>query len=266
MIPVHLLGALKHPRTPEAVERAAMIPPELTGTIPRNVALTPGGVVLVVIATVMAVGGVVAAVALSMAYHRSAAEAALRARDAAVAQAEIVAVRVVRGDDPREILTYRYEVDGRPYAGEARGRLRKGHPTAVGDRIGIHYTRSAPQQNWTGGAEPPIEPPIFLIPLISLSMLGCAGLMTWPIRRQWMLLVDGRPALARITSSKVIGQQHGKSYRVNHEFQTMSGATVAARSETGRRPAPIGSIVPIVYHRESPKWTAMYPLQLVRPR
>ena len=265
MIPVHLFGALKQQRAQQAGARSATIPPELTGTIPRNVALTPGGLALAVIATVMAVGGVVAGVALSAANHRSAAEAAARAGDAASAPAEVVAVRVVRGDNPREILTYRYEVDGRPYGGEARVRLRTGHPTAVGDRIGIHYLHSAPQQNWLGGAEPPVEPPIFLIPLIMLSMLGGAGLMAWAIRREWLLLVDGRPALARVTSTRTVHHGHGQSYRVNYEFQTISGATVTARSESGRRPAPIGSVVPIVYHRESPKWTAVYPLQLVRP-
>ena len=145
MIPIHLSGALKHQRAPQPAARPVTMPPELTGTIPRNVALTPGGIALAVVATVMAVGGVVAGVALSVANHRSAAEAAARARDAVSAPAEIVAVRVVRGDNPREILTFRYAVDGRFYGGEARVRLRKGHATAVGDRVGIHYMRSAPQ-------------------------------------------------------------------------------------------------------------------------
>jgi hypothetical protein len=266
MIPVHLLGALNRQRAPKGAAGPVTIPPELTGTIPRNVSLTPVGIFLTLVAGAIAAGSIVATVALTVANRRSAEESALRARDAVSAQAEVTAVREVRGDNPREIVSYRFDVDGHPYGGEAVVRLHKGRETAVGARLGIHYMRSDPHTNWIGGAAPPIEPPIFLIPLILLSMLGAASLMAWNIRRQWLLLVDGRPALARVTGTKRIYHEHGHTYRVNYEFQTMSGATVTSRWDSNRRPAAVGSLVPIVYHRETPKWSAVYPLQLVTPQ
>jgi len=266
MIPVHLFGALKRPATAKANAGPIGIPPELTGTIPRNVALTGGGIALTVIASVMATGAIVAAVALAAANMRSADAVRLRAREGVSAQATVTAARTTRGDNPRRVLNYRYDVDGRAYGGEARLHERDARSIEIGDRIGIRYLRSAPERNWLAGEEADVEPPIFLIPLITLSMLGGAAAMAWGIRRQWLLLADGRAALARVTASKTVTHQHGHTYRVSYEFQTMSGATVTAKSEAGKRPPPIGSMIPIVYHRESPKWSAVYPLQLVRPR
>src|SRR3954466_8725792 len=200
MIPVHLVGALKRPRA-AATQKAGpvAIPPELSGTIPRNVALTGGGIALTVIASVMAAGAIVATVALSAASARSIDEARLRAREGVSTQATVTAARTTRGDSPRRVLTYQYDVDGRAYGGEARLRERDARSMGIGDRIGIRYQRSAPERNWLAGAESNIEPPVFLIPLISLSMLGGAAAMAWGVRRQWLLLAEGRPALARVT-------------------------------------------------------------------
>jgi hypothetical protein len=242
------------------------IPPELTGTIPRNVALTDGGIFLSVLAGTLAAGSIVAAIALSIANARSADAARLRASDGVSAQATVAAARTTRGDSPRRVFTYRYDVDGRAYGGEARVRERDGRSIAAGDRIGIRYMRSAPERSWLAGSEASVDPPIFLIPLISLSMLGAAGALAWAVRRQWQLLAEGRPALARVTASKRVRGQHHHGYRVSYEFQTMSGATVSARSESGKMQPPVGATVAIVYHRESPKWSAVYPLQLVRPQ
>src|SRR5204862_4465732 len=106
------------------------------------------------------------------------------------------------------------------------------------DRIGIRYLRSAPERSWLAGTGQSAEPPIFLIPLISLSMLGGAAAMAWAVRRQWLLLVDGRPALARVTASKRFARQHHHGYRVSYEFPTLSGAPMSARSERTKATTP----------------------------
>ena len=76
----------------------ATMPPELTHSIPRDVALTKGGEVLAVFAIAMAAGAIVAAVALTIANRRSADEAELREREAVAATADVVSVRTQRGE------------------------------------------------------------------------------------------------------------------------------------------------------------------------
>lgn len=56
----------------------------------------------------------------------------------------------------------------------------------------------------------------------------------------------------------------GTRFRVS-EFETISGAKQTSRCEVGKTPPAIGTVIPIVYHRDRPQWSASYPLQLVRP-
>jgi hypothetical protein len=64
---------------------------------------------------------------------------------------------------------------------------------------------------------------------------------------------------------KKVKKDQGKAYRVSYEFQTISGATKTSRCEVGKAPPVVGAVMPIVYHRDKPEWSARYPLQLVRP-
>jgi hypothetical protein len=242
------------------------LPPQLTASIPRDVTLTAGGRALAALAILIAAGAIAAAIALTIANRRSADDAERRAREAVAATADVVAVRPERGENRHHIVTYRYDAQGVTYTGETRLREHDRRAFSAGDRVAIGYVRSAPDMSWIAGAEPRIEPPIGVVPLVSLSMLTVAALIAWNVRRQWLLLAEGRPAIARVTSSKRIAGQHGAHYRVGYEFQTLSGATVSARYDMGRTPPPVGTSVSIVYHRDTPRWSAPYPLQLVRPR
>ena len=106
--------------------------------------------------------------------------------------------------------------------------------------------------------------PLWLIPLTVVSLLAMALLLAWHVRRQWVLLSEGRVARARVTGLKKANSDKRRMFRVTYEFQTLSGAMRRARSEVGTAPA-IGAVIPIVYHRDEPEWTAMYPMKLVRP-
>ena len=82
---------------------------------------------------------------------------------------------------------------------------------------------------------------------------------------QWRLLSEGRAVEARVVSVGKSKKKRGTA-RLTYEFQTLSGARRTASIEaSGKTPTP-GSLLPIVYHRERPEWTALYPLSLVRPR
>jgi len=45
----------------------------------------------------------------------------------------------------------------------------------------------------------------------------------------------------------------------------LGGARQQSRCDIGNTPPEIGAIIPVVYHRDRPDWSATYPLHLVRP-
>jgi len=97
------------------------------------------------------------------------------------------------------------------------------------------------------------------------SLLIVATALVWVVRRQRILLSEGRAARARVMALKKVSSDKGKRYRVTYEFQTLSGARQQSRCEIGKTPPAIGATIPVVYHRDRPDWSATYPLQLVRP-
>lgn len=242
---------------------ATRLPTELLGSVPRDVRLNGNGIAVVVTATAIAMAALVSTVVMSVVYSRSAAERQLRVGEGVAAAAEVVQVTVTRGESPRRDITYRYDVDGRRYTGRVRLRQR-GRVITRGDAFSIGYLASRPSTSWwTGDARSGF--PLWPIPLTALSLLLTAAAVAWSVRRQWVLLSEGRAALARVTGTKKLSSEKGTSYRVSYEFDTLSGATKTARCDVGKAPPAIGAVVPIVCHCDTPEWSRMYPLQLVRP-
>ncbi len=240
------------------------VPDELLGVVPRQVRLTGGGLAVAVMAVAMAIASVVSAILLSIAYDRDGRERQLRARDAVTAQAQIIQVRLQHGDHPRRIVTYLYEVNGRRYTGRTTLRQRDRRDVREGSAESIWYLASRPATSWMAGYEPGGFP-VLLIPLISISLLlGAAGL-AWIVRRQWILLSEGRVAQARVTGHTKVQHGEHRALRVSYEFRTLSGATRTGSYEVRKNPPPEGTFLPIVYHRDNPGRSARYPLQLVRP-
>jgi hypothetical protein len=92
------------------------------------------------------------------------------------------------------------------------------------------------------------------------------GIFPWyAIRRQWMLLTDGRPAQAQVTVSKKVRHQHGSYYQVSYEFRTMSGAMRSGRYDSHKGPPASGTTIQVVYNPDRPEHSMPYPLALVRP-
>lgn len=240
------------------------LPSELTGSIPRDVELTRGGIAAAIAAVALAVGAVVATIVMSIVYSRSVREADVRARAAVTLDATIDGVARSRGEQRRTIVTYRYDVDGKAYTGRATYRRDRGRAFVVGGRLQIAYVPSRPEASWPVEREPGVFP-VALIPLMSMALLALAGAVVWTIRRQWVLLSEGRPALARVVAQKKVQGHDHKFYRITCEFETLSGARQTVRVDTRRTPPALGTRVPVVYHRDKPQRMAMYPLGLVRP-
>ena len=246
-------------------QETVALPTELSGTVPRDVRLTGGGIAVAVIAAALAIGALVSAILMSVVYTRGEAARQLREREGTRVQAEVVRLALQRGEDhPHRVVTYRFEIDGRRYVGRTVLRERDRRAITEGEPIAIGYVRSHPETSWMPGYEPGGFP-LWVIPLVPAVLFTSATAMACGVRRQWVLLSEGRVARARIVAHKKIRKDKRTAYRVNYEFQTLSGATHTGRYEVGKTPPPIGTTMTIVYHRDNPKWSAAYPLQLVRP-
>ena len=250
---------------PVATPKLSHVPPELQGAVPRDVRLTAAGSVLVAMAIAAAAAAFVTVIVMSVAYSRAAEEKQLRERAGVSATARVEQVVVRRGEHPRRIVTYRYDVGGRSYAGRVTLHENDRRDVARGTPMRIEFVPWRPEASWMAGDRP--SPfPIWAIPIAAISLLLTASLIAWTVRRQWILLTEGRAALARVTGFKKVHREHTrKAYRVSYEFKTLSGARQTSKCEIGKAPPPIGSVFPIIYHRDQPTWSATYPLALVRP-
>jgi uncharacterized protein DUF3592 len=246
-------------------QKAGTVPPELLGSVPRDVRLTFAGIALTVVGIACVVGAFATAIGMSVAYMRTHAERQLRERAGVSETADVIDVVVRRGEHPRRDVTYRYDVDGRAYTGRATLREKDRPNIARGTPVPIEYLPSRPEVSWLAGARPSVFP-LVVIPLVVLSLLASGGIVAHSVRRQRILLSEGRVALAHVTGFKKVHRDKHRVFRVSYEFETISGAKQTARFEVGRNPPPVGTVVPIVYHRERPQWSATYPLALVRPR
>jgi len=220
---------------------------------------------LVVFAALFAIGAAVAAVLMSLAYLESNAEREMFARDGVAESALVTRVTTRGGDQPRRVLTYQYSAAGRPFTGTTTRRIRSGDSVVPGDTISIVYLRSRPDRSWTAGDEPRGFP-VPVIPAVTFSLLGAALAIGWAVRRQWILLSEGRVARGTIKSSKKVASNHGGKFRLTYEFDTLSGSRINGRCDASKGSLPAGSFVPVIYHRDNPSWSAIYPLQLVRPQ
>ena len=253
------VNAGRRPKTPG-------LPPELVGSVPREVRLTSGGIAVAVTATVWGVGALVAAIVMMLAYIQSAAEAERREREAMAVSADIIRVEVSRGEHPRPTVTYRYTVDDHTYTRRTRLRERDNRRVTNGGVIAVAYLRSEPATSWVAGYGESTRFPLAVIPLVVGSLLVVAAVLVFSLRRQWMLLSEGRVAEARVTGVKKVKTDKGTTtYSLSYEFQTISGALLTSRCRIGSTPPPIGATIPVVYHRERPEWSVMYPLQFVKP-
>jgi hypothetical protein len=250
---------------PVATPEMSLVPPELRGTIPRDVRLTAAGSVLVAMAIAAAAAAFVTVIVLSVVHYRAAKERQLRERAGVSATARVEQVVVRRGEHPRRIVTYRYDVGGRSYVGRVTLHENDRRNIARGTPMRIEFVPWRPEASWMAG-DRPSGVPIVLIPLTALALLAAGAVIARILRRQWILLSEGRAALARVTGFKKVQREHKrKAYRVSYEFKTLSGARQTSRCEIGKAPPPIGSVIPIIYHRDQPTWSATYPLALVRP-
>ena len=100
--------------------------------------------------------------------------------------------------------------------------------------------------------------------LMPLCLLVPAVLLTRELRRQRRLLEEGRGAQARVTVVKGHSTDKGRQYRVTYEFATREGSQRTGRYTALRQAPDVGAEIVVLYHPDEEKWSARYPLSLVR--
>ena len=237
--------------------------PALPDSRPRPVRLTGTGWFMAVFGMLLLVGAPVAGLSLHALAVR---ERALREAidtEGVRASAVVSALTRTQGDKPRFYVVYRYEAAGRSHQGRVNVSRSYWNQLRVGSSFTVRYLPAEPGRSWVRGFEP--GTPFWAGPLAALSM-AVAGMLPWlAIRRQWMLLAEGRPAQAQVTLSKKVRHQHGMKYQVGYEFRLMSGATRSGRYESQKSPPANGTTIQVVYNPDRPEHSMPYPLALVRP-
>jgi hypothetical protein len=245
--------------------QARTAPPRLPESRPRPVRLTGIGKAVAFIGVVLLAAAPLAGFFL---HSLAVSQRAFRVRiekEAVEGVARVTALTRTRGKNSRYDAVYRFEADGRILQGRARMGRSYWTRLEVGSSVPVRYLPSEPAQNWIRGYEPS-SGPLWPAPLVAVS-LALASLIPWiSLRREWMLLMDGRAAEARVTGAKKFSSSHGgRTYRVNYEFRTLGGGARTGKYSTQQAPPAEGATIQVIYDPDNPARSAPYPLPLVRP-
>ena len=239
--------------------RNGALPAELTGMVPRDVRFTASGIVVVALVCMLILGALTSAVLLSIQVAR-----ARQPRERVSTLAQTVAIQLRRGEHPRRTIRYQFDVNGRGFTGSMTLPERDRRNVLEGAPLAVEYVASDPAMNWIAGYEPrPV--PAWLIPIISGALLAAAGAIAWGVRRDWVLLSEGRSVLGRVIAQKKVRRGEHTAHQVTCTFEDFSGAIRTMRYDVGKAPPAPGAPIAIVYHRDNPRWSHVYPLTFVRP-
>jgi hypothetical protein len=247
--------------------------PAVPITRPRPVCLTGTGRFVVFIAVLLTTASLVAGMWL---LSLAARDRDLRRRiaiEAVSARAEVVALSRTRGDDPRYLVDYNYTAAGQTF--EARRAIRRSlwnrlHP---GSPLEVGYLPDEPGKSWVTGYEPR-GVPVWLGPLVALAFASLAWLSWHGLRGQWMLLSEGRAAVAHVTGWRNIAKgKGGRHLEVSYEYRLMSGAARTGKYQvvvgalgaaSKAQPPADGTPLRVIYDPNNPARSSRYPLSLVR--
>ncbi len=161
--------------------------------------------------------------------------------------------------DSRHMVTYRFLFGGEAYSHGVSISSSRWRALHIGDELPVTVLPSHPALNHPA-AWPPEALPLWFPYPVTLLMAAMALVMILPIRRQYALLLEGRPAPGRVTGHR--RASHNQSVLL-YEFRQLSGAIAKGRS-TSRRPPADGTPLCILYDPERPRRSAIYPMSLVR--
>jgi hypothetical protein len=126
----------------------------------------------------------------------------------------------------------------------------------AGQNLDVRYVAERPEIShpveWTGR---PLAP--WAAYLAGGLLMMMAPLFLLPLRRQYLLLAEGRPAPGRITEIK----KSDKTMLVKYEFRMLNGATARGKAQVGKAPK---EPLCVLYEPDNPRRNVLYPLSLVK--
>lgn len=249
----------------DQLQRRFVAPNELTGSRPRDVALTAGGRALHILALVMFGLALTAGLVLNTEMRRQGANRQAFETRSTATTASVARLWRESGDSKQPRAAYRYVVGTNTFEGDAKIRLSDWRLLHVGSELAIRYLPDDPSRSLLAGVTPRSMP--FWVPtIVGLAIAIPPVLFLVGINRQRRLLMEGRAAPALVTKLEKHHSQHGGSHRsIRYAFPLLSGSMATGKSALNRKGVDVGSVICIVYDPDRPSRNQPYPLALVRP-
>lgn len=244
----------------EELQKTWSEPRELHRAVPREIALTAGGIAIVCLAGLLIVGGMGAMVGLERRVLSQAEFKRLIHEEGREAEARITRHWRSSSKDSQPMVAYEFDCEGRMCKGESSTPSRIWRGLAVGSPLAVRYLPSDPGRNHPRDWEPSMLP--FWFPIIIGGVLAVLGaVLGYALHKEKFLLREGRPAPGIVTGYG--HASHGKK-SIHYEFRLMSGGLATGKSSPKRKLPAIGAAVCVVYDRDNPRRNSMYPMELVR--
>ena len=241
--------------------RVSTLPWELERSAPREVQLTAGGRVLVLLGWLLMAGALPAGGAL-FAEARRQSNAALDLDQRGVAATALVD-RVWRdkGDGKPAYAAIHFDANGTRIEGAPRMQLAAWRQLRAGSTLRVRYLPENPRR-WVVDGARRRQLPFWVALVVSSTLVAFGQLCMAAVRRQRTLLRDGRPARATVTSVKKHQGSHGSHTEMAYEFRPFGGGTTTGKAAVSKPPS-VGTTISIVYDSERPTRNRPYPFSLV---
>jgi uncharacterized protein DUF3592 len=247
--------------------RDSEVPRELLKATPRDVRPSVRGAAMMLGAAVLVIAGIWGSIVFARRAETAERHVQLFESERVLAAGDVIHLRKRGGgDDHRVTVHYRYTAGGRELTGATALRRSERDTYAVGSPVGVWYLRSDPGASWLDGYAPRREPD-WLATVVPLAAGAAALALILSVRRQWNLLMYGRPAIATVTRVEKKRTHEGTFWRVHYEWTLMTGATRTGRSTHHRKhPPAVGEHITIVHDRDNTHRSSEYPMPFVSVR
>jgi hypothetical protein len=245
----------------EKRQRHWSAPREIARSRPRWVTYTAGGRVLLLLAFALMAGGGALTMGLGARAVREAQDARWLRESGVETTGEVARLLRLRGDEPRHRMVYRFEVEGRSYERQVNLSARSWERLQVGDPVPIRYVPFRPELNYPRGSRPNPLPPVLPV-LVALGFSCGVAVILFSLRRQRELLIEGRAAPAVVSRHEK--SQHGTI--AHYRYALMSGSLRAGKYGPMKKAPAIDSTICVLYDRDRPWRSSVYPLSLVKIR
>jgi hypothetical protein len=237
-------------------------PPGLSRSTPRPVRWSVGGIAIIVVAILMACGGVGGAIAINAQRSSRLARVEQFRENGQTAEGVVTRLWQTGSEDVQYRVAYRFTADDSPYGGQGNLSRRNWKSLKMNGPIEIRYLPANPRQNRPLNSASGVAP-VWIPCLFGAILLSGSALFLLILGGRRHLLAEGKPAPAIVTRNRQVYSGEGGSHNeVCYEFPLVAGGTAKGRSN--RRPKPTGTLLCVLYDPDNPRRNAIYPTSLVK--